>query len=209
MKKEDLNIDGLYKIQKNDLIKCADVAARAFLDDESSKFLLSSKLTYKSLFEYYSILYKATYNKMYMFAESDKIEGFIIVAPVKNSQLSLWDCIKAGSIRELLSLDVGILIRSLKYEQNCIRIRNKIASKDTWYIFQFGVHPDRQGCGLGSKTMKPFLCWLDSKKAECYLETQKAKNVDMYNHFGFSLKSIDKLPKRKEEQFAMLRVLVT
>lgn len=205
MKKEEFCIDGLYRIKKEDLKRCAQVAAQAFLDDESSKFLLSSKLTFDALYDYYLLIYKATYNKMFMFAESENIDGFIIVAPVKNSELSLWDCIKTSGLKTLLSIDIGIIMRSLAFERNCINIRNKFTSKDSWYIFQFGVRPDKQGSGLGSKTMKPFLCWLDSKKINCYLETQKACNVDMYNHFGFSLKSVDTLPKRKVNQFAMLR----
>ncbi len=205
MNKEEVKINELYKIKKEDLKKCAKVAAKAFIDDESSKFLLASKLTYKSLYEYYLLLYKATFNKMHMFAESKNINGFIIFAPLKNSELSLWDCIKTGGLKTIFSLGLGVIKRSLAYEQNCINIRKKLISKDTWYIFQFGVSPQKQGKGLGSKTIKPFLNWLDSKKIDCYLETQKAENVEMYKHFGFLLKSIDTLPEKKESQFAMLR----
>lgn len=205
MKKEEFNIDGLYKIKKEDLKRCAEVAAQAFIDDESSKFLLSSNLTYKSLYDYYLAIYKAVYNKMHMFAESKNIDGFIIIAPIKNAELSLWDCIKTGGLKVILSLGLGVVLRSLEYEKNCIRIRNKIASSNTWYVFQFGVLPAKQGRGLGSKIMKPFLKWLDSKKVACYLETQKEINVDIYNHFGFSLKSTDTLPKKTASQFAMLR----
>jgi GNAT superfamily N-acetyltransferase len=205
MKKEEINIDGLYKIKKEDLKRCADVAAQAFLDDESSKFLLSSNLTYNSLYNYYLAIHNAAYNKMHMFAESANIDGFIIIAPIKNAELSFWDCVKTGGLKSILSLGLGVVLRSLEYERNCIKVRKKIASSDAWYVFQFGVCPSKQGCGLGSRTIRPFLNWLDSQKINCYLETQKACNVNMYNHFGFSLKSVDTLPKKKAKQFAMLR----
>ena len=205
MKKEELNIEGLYKIQKKDLKRCAQVAAGAFLDDESSKFLFSSKLTYRALYDYYLLIYKAAYGKMHMFADCKNIDGFIIIAPIKSSELSLWDCIKTGGLKALLSLGTRVIIKSLEYENHCIKIRSKFASPESWYVFQFGVAPTKQGQGLGSRTMKPFLNWIDSKKIACYLETNKACNVDMYNHFGFSLKEETTLPKKNVSQFAMLR----
>lgn len=205
MKKEELHIDGLYQLKEEDLKRCADVAAQAFINDETSKFLLSSNLTYKSLYNYYLVIYKAIYNKMYMFAESENIDGFIIITSVKDSVITIWDFFKAGGLKIILSQGLGILFRSLEYENNCISIRNKIIPANTWYILQFGVSPAKQGMGVGSKTIKPVLKWLDSKNASCYLETHKDVNVDIYNRFGFSLKSVDTLPNSEKKQFAMLR----
>ncbi len=205
MKKRTILIDGLYKIEKKDLKRCASVAAKAFIDDESSKFIFSSALTYKSLYNYYLVIYKAAFEKMYMFAESENIDGFIIITPSNNADLSLWECIKAGAMEIIFSLGLGIVFRSLQYEKNCAKVREKIASFDSWYIFQFGVSPDKQGQRLGSKTIKPVLEWFDSQKFECYLETQKDVNVNIYSHLGFCLKSKGFLPDKKNEQFAMLR----
>lgn len=205
MSKEDFSIEGLYRVQKEDLKRFAHVAVQAFLDDESSKFLFSSKLTYKALYDYYLVMYKAVFRKMYMFAESENIDGFIILSPIQNSELTFWDFVKEGGLKVILSQGLGLVFRSLAYEKNCISIRKKLTSADTWYIFQFGVCPEKQGMGLGSKLMKPVLQWLDSQKMACYLETQKRANIDIYNHFGFCLKSTDTLPKKDICQFAMLR----
>ncbi|CCY62490.1 MAG: GNAT family N-acetyltransferase [Candidatus Gastranaerophilaceae bacterium] len=205
MKKDEIKIDGLYQIKKKDLRRCAEVAAKAFLDDESSKFLFSSKLTYKSLYNYYLVIYNAAFRKMYMFAESEDINGFIIITPVKNSNLSVWDCLSAGALKIIFSQGLGIVFRSLEYEKNCNKTREGIASSDSWYIFQFGVLPDKQGMKLGSKIIKPVLRWFDEEKIPCYLETQKDVNVCIYNHLGFLLKMIGTLPDKKMSQFAMFR----
>lgn len=205
MKNQEPNVKGLYRIKKTDLKKCAEIAAKAFIDDESSKFILSSKLTHKALCDFYLIIYNALYNKMYMFSESENIDGFVIISPVKNSELSLWEFIQAGGLKLIFSNGLNFVVRSLNYEKNCIKIRKKFVSSDDWYIFQFGVSPAKQGIGLGSKIMKPILNWFDSEKIACYLETQKDVNVDIYNHFGFVLKSIDTLPNKNIKQFAMLR----
>lgn len=205
MEKQELNIDGLYRIKKKDLKRCAEIAALAFIDDESSKFLFASKLTYESLYEFYLIIYNAVYNKMYMFAESENIDGFIIISPIKNAEISFQDFIKAGGLKIIFSQGLGFILRSLSYEKNCIKIRKKFVSTNDWYILQFGVTPAKQGMGVGSKIMKSVLDWLDSKKIACYLETQKKINVDIYAHFGFTLKSLDTLPNKDIKQFAMLR----
>lgn len=205
MKNQEPNINGIYRIKKKNLKRCAEVAAKAFIDDESSKFLLDSKLNYKSLYEFYLVIYNAIYNKMYMFSESETIDSFIIIAPIKNSELSLWDFILAGGLKLIFSNGLDFVLRSLNYEKNCVKIRKKFVSSDDWYIFQFGVTPTKQGIGLGSKIMRPILNWFDSEKIACYLETQKDVNVDIYSHFGFVLKSTDNLPNKSIKQFAMLR----
>lgn len=205
MKNEDFLIEGLYKIKKQDIEKCAQVAAKSFLDDNSCKYILDSNLTLKSLYEYYLVIYKAAYNKMYMFAESENINGIIIITPIKNADLSVWDCIKCGAVKLILSKGAGILFRSLAYEKICIKMRNKIVKNNSWYIFQFCVIPEKQGKKLGSKMMKHVLQWMDSNNICCYLETQKLINVDIYKHFGFSLKMIDTLPESKIKQFSMFR----
>lgn len=205
MKRQEINIDGLYKIKEKDLEKCAKVAALAFLDDESSKYLLASNLTYEALYNYYLVIYKAAYKQMYMFAESNSIDGFIILTPAAKAELSIWECVKAGALKILFSEGFEIMLRSLEYERNCAKMRNRIALADSWYIFQLGIIPEKQGRKLGSKIIKAVLSWMDCKNLTCYLETQKYVNVSIYNHFGFSLKAVGTLPDKKRYQFAMFR----
>lgn len=204
MKKKELNIHGLYKIEKNDLKKCAETAAKAFINDESSKFLLSSKLSLANLYDFYLVLYKALFKKMYIFAESKDINGFIIIAPVNDSVLLAWDFIKAGGLKVIFNQGLGILFRALAYENNCINIRKKFIPPNAWHIFQFAVLPAKQGIGIGSKTIKPVLKWLKTNETSCYLETLNKTNIDIYKHLGFELKSVDTLPKSEKKQFAML-----
>lgn len=204
MKKEEINIRGLYKIEKKDLKNCAETAAQAFINDESSKFLLSNKLSFENLYDFYLVLYRALFKKMYLFAESKDINGFIIITPVKNSILSVWDFIKAGGLKIIFNQGLGILFRALAYENNCINIRKKFIPSNAWYIFQFAVLPAKQGTGIGSKTIKPVLKWLKTNETSCYLETLNKTNIDIYKHLGFELKSVDTLPKSEKKQFAML-----
>jgi GNAT superfamily N-acetyltransferase len=205
MQNQILEINELYRLKRKDLEKCALVAAKAFMDDPTSHFLLSSKLSQKSLYEYYFVIYKAIYEKTHIFADCEDINGFIIVAPINHFEISHWDFIKFGGLKVILSLGFGLVLRSLTYDRNCINLRKNIVSSADWYIFQFGVSPNAQGKGVGSKIIKPFLNWLDTKNLACYLETQKNVNVEIYDHLGFDLKSVDMMPDKQVNQYAMLR----
>ncbi len=205
MKKEDLLIDGLYKITSKDIKRCAQVAAMAFLEDESCKYILNSGLTLKSLYEYYLVIYKAAFDKMYMFAESENINGLIVFTPLKSADLSVFDCIKQGALKIIFNQGLGILFRSLEYEKNCIKMRKNIEKENPWYIFQFCVIPSMQGKKFGSRTIKPFLKWLDCQNIGCCLETQKAVNVEIYKHFGFYLNTAANLSGSSVKQFSMFR----
>ena len=209
MENKELSIEGVYRIKESDIKRCADVAAKAFIDDESSKFLLSSNLTYKTLYGFYSVLFKAIHKKMYMFADSEDINGFVTFSAIKNSEISLFEFLRVGGLKVIFSQGLGLVFNSLAYENNCVNIRKKFISNDGWYIFQFGVHPEKQGMGVGSSVMKPVLRWFDAHNISCYLETQKNVNVEIYKHLGFSLKSVNTLPKKEVKQYAMLRDIIS
>lgn len=201
---EKFCIEGLKKVNKCDIDRIANIATLAFLDDPSSIYLFDKNLNYSTLYEFYTILYKALFEKMSIFVDSDCC-AFLIVCSIKNSEVSLFDYIKHGGLKVILRHGLGLVIRSLQYENNNTKIRRKFIDESAWYVMQFGVTPSKQGLGIGSSLMKPFLSWLDNNKLDCYLETLKFKNVDMYRHYGFELKEEYNSPDKKQKQYALLR----
>ncbi len=206
MKKEFLDLQGLYRVQKKDLKKCADVAAMAFIDDPSSKYLLKKNLSCPKLYNYYLNAFKALYSEAYILAPSEAIEGVLILMPPGTSRVASGKFIKAGGLMLPFSVCWGILLRSIEYENNNSKIRQSVCPDETWYIFQVAVDPEKQGLGLGSAMLRPFFNWLDERHLPCYLETHKEKNVDLYTHYGFLVKDTDTLPNKKDKQYAMIRL---
>lgn len=51
----------------------------------------------------------------------------------------------------------------------------------------FGVLPERQKQGIGSKLLAFFCEQADRKNINAYLETDKPANVRLYQHFGFEI----------------------
>ena len=53
--------------------------------------------------------------------------------------------------------------------------------------------------------LKPMFEYLDRIDQDCYLETHKEENVKIYEHYGFELLEISKIPETDVVQYSMLR----
>ena len=91
------------------------------------------------------------------------------------------------------------------FEKFAMEIKNKHAKPGCWYLYVFETMAEFRGKGLGSKIMKPMLNYLDEHNQDCYLETHKEENVKIYEHYGFELLEISKIPETDVVQYSMLR----
>lgn len=69
----------------------------------------------------------------------------------------------------------------------------------------FATRLDKQGQHYGKPLIEALLRYLDASGEGCYLETFKAGNVGLYNHFQFELKEEVNLKLGDLTMFAMLR----
>jgi ribosomal protein S18 acetylase RimI-like enzyme len=53
------------------------------------------------------------------------------------------------------------------------------------YLYLVGVHPGRQGGGLGSALVRAGLEACDRDRVPAYLESSKERNVPLYERHGF------------------------
>jgi ribosomal protein S18 acetylase RimI-like enzyme len=56
-----------------------------------------------------------------------------------------------------------------------------------WHVGPIGVHPERQGRGIGKALLAAFLDIADAQGSPAYLETDVDKNVALYEKFGFKV----------------------
>ena len=57
--------------------------------------------------------------------------------------------------------------------------------KRHWHVGPIGVHPERQGGGIGKALLAAFLDMADAQGSPAYLETDADRNVALYEKFGF------------------------
>jgi len=56
-----------------------------------------------------------------------------------------------------------------------------------WYLWAFGVDPDRQGRGVGGGLLQVGLDRADAERKPCYLEANNVLNVSFYQKRGFKV----------------------
>ena len=67
------------------------------------------------------------------------------------------------------------------------------------------IKKDAQGKGIASKLMRPMLEFCDDEKVVAYLETNKAPNVGLYQHYGFTLMKEERIPQTPVTHYSMVR----
>ncbi len=202
---EYLKRNGLRIAEKDDIKKCADVFSKAILSDKSTKFLLGKKISLCAVADYYRIILNVYRKKGIVAFWGTEPKGVLVLLPPDAERPNAFDYINGGVLSLPFAMGNGILKRSMEYEVNCRKIKERVSHGNSWYILSFGVDPYYQGCGIGSRLMKTFLQYVDILGQDCYLETHKQCNTEIYSHYGFSVVSSDFLPDKSGEQYAMLR----
>lgn len=96
--------------------------------------------------------------------------------------------------------NLSTIVLDIKLVLNCIGISNigkalkressikKLQPKDPMYYLWFiGVHPDKQGKGIGSQLMNELILESQKMKRPIYLETSTLTNIPWYKKFGFNI----------------------
>ena len=86
-----------------------------------------------------------------------------------------------------------------------MRLKKKYTNNEDWYLFNLSVQKDFQKKGVATKLLTPMLSFCNENSYFCYLETNDKNNVDIYQHFGFSLKETSFIPDSNVNHFAMLK----
>lgn len=198
--------DGLYRIRKTDLARCAQVSAGAFQFDPALKYqLVGGEENIKTLTHYFNAIFQTGFPYYQFYATSPAIEGLIGYLPPEDAATPPLEFLFRGGWKLPFTTNREVLLRLQKFEEHALDIRRRVEAMDACYIMMLAVDPAFQGKGYGAKIMRPFLAMLDAQEQDCYLETHRLVNTEIYAHFGFDIVSVDTVPDGTDTQFAMLR----
>lgn len=83
---------------------------------------------------------------------------------------------------------------SLRFARVDHEMRKRHPHDPHWYLWFLGVEPERQGQGLGSVLLRSLSAKAEADLVPCYLETDKASSVKIYERHGYRVEAEDVLP---------------
>lgn len=196
---------GLYIVQKKDLNRLAEIAADAYEDYPLHNWLTKGKYDKKASKLIMQISLKTMTEDAIIYADSEEMNGFAAWLPFGFTGSKTLPFLFNGGLKLILHSGLGIIGRLLTYENYAMNLKKEFTNNYDWYLYNLSIKKDAQGKGIASKLMRPMLQFCDDEKMVAYLETNKEKNVSLYNHYGFELKKEELIPKTTVTHYAMVR----
>ena len=196
---------GLYLVQKKDIDRLAEVAADAYRDYPLHNWLTKGKYDARASELLMKVTLKTMTEDALIYADSEEINGFAAWLPFGFEGNETLPFLKNGGLQLFLHSGVGFIGRLLTYEKYAMNLKKEFTDHYDWYLFNLSIQQDAQGKGIASKLMRPMLGFLDDEKMVSYLETNKASNVSLYQHYGFDMMKEEIIPKTPVTHYAMVR----
>jgi ribosomal protein S18 acetylase RimI-like enzyme len=199
-------LDKLIRMDKRLVKPASFTAARAFIDDPETVYLIpdvEKRINLHYTFEYYLRL--NIFGKGEVYTTSLQCEG-IAAWSYSENRIPFWAAVLANPFT---SFQCGWRFISHQISANRIatEIKKQKAPPRHMYLALLAVDPAHQNKGYASALLKPMLNRLNESHLPAYLETQNMKNVAMYQHFGFKLVYETVMPDTSLPMYCMLRIL--
>ena len=205
MAKRAIEKAGLYIVQKKDLDRLAEVAADAYLDYPLHNWFTKGKYDPKASKLIMQISLKTMTEDAVIYADSEEINGFAVWLPFGFTGSKTLPFLLNGGLSLIVHSGLGIIGRLLTYETYAMNLKKEFTDHYDWYLYNLSIKKEAQGKGIASKLMRPMLGFCDDEKMVAYLETNKAANVGLYQHYGFDLMKEEIIPQTPVTHYAMVR----
>ncbi|GAB6276636.1 MAG: GNAT family N-acetyltransferase [Rectinema sp.] len=198
---------GLERIMPDSLDNAINLSAAAFISDPlyvatapdaEEREKLARSLT--ELFIRYGMRFGIAYKT------GGTFDGLAVWLPPKERGIPWVKAVRIGALHLLFRTKLKDLRRLMAVDKIARRAHINNAPGLHWYLLELAVTPDKQGRGIASKLIKPFLDMLDEAGEAAYLETHNPNNVGIYRHYGFELLGDYEVPHLPDlHHFSMFR----
>jgi len=188
--------------ERKDIPAIAAMFTAAFSEDVLTRYLLSAAREPETvIYDNFRLLLERVKNGV-LFKTSTECEGAALWYLDENPRghFSANLRVLAYKLRQFPLKDIGVL---LPFFLRMEKAHHRIIKRPHFYLELLGVHPDHQGRGFSSRLLRPVLARADDMGRSCYLETESAENIAIYEHFGF--KVVKRLPANfSEDVFSLM-----
>ena len=196
---------GLYLVEKKDLDRLAEIAADAYRDYPLHNWFTKGKYDERASRLIMQISLRTMTEDAVIYADSEEMNGFAVWLPFGFSGSKTLPFLLNGGLSLILHSGPGIIGRLLTYETYAMNLKKTFTDNYDWYLYNLSIRREAQGKGIATKLMRPMLGFCDEERMVAYLETNKASNVSLYQHYGFDLMREEIIPKTTVTHYAMVR----
>ena len=177
-----------YIMQPADIGRFAETLADGFSQYDLFKSICGDEYDHQKMQLFWAVSLAILPENAICIADSKEVNSVLIYLRPKSKEANPMSYIKAGGLKMLVRLGVGSIIRLLRFDAVAQRVAQRHKTENDGYLMAFATRIDKQGRGYGKPLIEALLNYLDASGEGCYLETLKATNVDLYEHFSFQLK---------------------
>ena len=193
---EILKLENLYRLNRSDEEKLAQLLTECFNQDPLYCQLIPKKdMRKRMLPDIFSCDLDEMFENCEVYADSPEVNGIIIVSdetepynPIRYHISEVFYALKTAAylIKDDLSFQTLLnFIRGREYLNS--EWTDELGEQRRLHIIYFAVRPSMRGKGIASPLMRAVLDYADKNRMMVSLETHNAKNVEMYEHYGFRL----------------------
>lgn len=205
MAKSVIEKAGLYIAQEKDLDTLAEIAADAYKDYPLHNWFTDGVYDPIASKAIMKISLVTMLKDGVIYADSPELNGFAVWLPFGFKGSEVIPFLVSGGIDLIKHAGLKIIDKLTSYENFAMELKKKYTGNVDWYLYNLSIKKDAQGKGIATKLLRPMLDFCDKEQMVCYLETNKAINVDIYKHYGFDLKEETLVPKSDVYHYAMTR----
>ena len=175
-------------MQPDDIWRFAMTLADGFSQYDLFKCICGKEYNHEKMQLFWAVSLAVLPENAICVADCKQVNSVLIYLRPQSKETNPISYIKAGGLKMLVKLGVGSIIRLLRFDAVAQRVAKRYKTANDGYLMAFATRIDKQGQGYGKPLIEALLSYLCVSGEGCYLETLKATNVDLYEHFSFQLK---------------------
>lgn len=195
-------------LEKKDINEASEVLARAFRDDDFTKYILDGKKKkHEKLARIFQVALKfgLLYGEVYTTENLEAICNWFLPDQYKRPT---WRWIRSGALGMLKEVGLNFLKRENPTTDLREELRFEHIKTPHWYLYAIGVDPKYQRKGYASALLKFMIENADRENIPIYLDTNTKENIPIYEHFGFKVLEkviLPTLPRKDIYNWCMVR----
>ena len=198
--------EGCYIMQRGDIERFADTLADGFSRYNLFEYICNYKYDHDKMKLFWAVSLALIADNAICIADSKCANSVLIYIRPESKEPGVFEYLKAGGVKMLMKLGLRSAFRLLRFDAEARRVAQRHKRDNDGYLMAFATRIDKQGQGYGKPLIEALLRYLDASGDGCYLETLKAGNVKLYNHFAFQLREQVAVKSGNLALFAMTRL---